>query len=106
MWAEYAEGNEAVAIKSTAGAPMRALVQSLENKWWIGKVSYIDRATHDRMKIYERHQAHLRAFLEGTEIFTRKRIANGNDELGCAGLLKSRWIAAKRESYARKLVTA
>lgn len=65
MWTKYAEGNEGVVIKSTAGALTRALVQSLKNKWWIGKVSYIDRATHDGMSMYEGHQAHLRAFLKG-----------------------------------------
>jgi hypothetical protein len=37
MWAEYAKDNEGVTIKSTAGALMRSLVQSLKKKWWIGK---------------------------------------------------------------------
>jgi hypothetical protein len=64
MWARYAKDSEGVVIKSTAGALMRSLVQSLEKKWWIGKVSYIDLSTHDRMNVYEGHQAHLRAFLK------------------------------------------
>lgn len=45
MWAEYAKDGEGVAIKSTAGALMRSLVQSLKGKWWIGKVSYVDLLT-------------------------------------------------------------
>ena len=65
MWAEYAKDTEGVAIKSTAGALMRSLVQSLKEKWWIGKVSYVDLSTHDGMNVYEGHQAHLRAFLKG-----------------------------------------
>ena len=46
---------------------MRALVQSLKEEWWIGKVSYVDLSTHDGMNVYEGHQAHLRAFLKGTK---------------------------------------
>jgi hypothetical protein len=65
MWAEYAIDSEGVVVKSTAGALMRSLVQSLEKKWWIGKVSYVDLSTHDGMNVYEGHQAHLRAFLKG-----------------------------------------
>jgi len=65
MWAEYAQDCEGVAIKSTAGALMGALVQSLKEKWWIGKVRYVDLSTHDGMNVYEGHQAHLRAFLKG-----------------------------------------
>lgn len=40
-------------------------MQSLKNKWWIGKVSYVDLATYDGMDMYEGNQAHLRAFLKG-----------------------------------------
>lgn len=65
MWVQYAEDSEGVVIKSTAGALMRSLVQSLKEKWWIGKVSYVDLSTHDGMNTYEGHQAHLRAFLKG-----------------------------------------
>jgi hypothetical protein len=65
MWTEYAKNREGVAIKSTVGALMRALVQSLQNKWWIGKVRYVDLSTYDGMNVYEGHQAHLRAFLKG-----------------------------------------
>jgi hypothetical protein len=65
MWAEYATDSEGVVIKSTAGALMRSLVQSLKEKWWIGKVSYVDLSTHDGMNAHEGHQAHLRAFLKG-----------------------------------------
>jgi hypothetical protein len=63
MWAEYAKDDEGLVIKSTAGDLIRALVRS-HDKWWIGKVSYIDRATHAGMNVYEGHQAHLRAFLK------------------------------------------
>jgi hypothetical protein len=56
MWDEYAKDREGVVIKSTAGALMRALVQSLKKKWWIGKVSYVDLSIHDGMNVYEGHQ--------------------------------------------------
>jgi hypothetical protein len=65
MWTEYAKDDEGVVIKSTAGALVRSLVQSLRNKWWIGKVSYVDLSTYDGMNMYEGHQAHRRAFLKG-----------------------------------------
>jgi hypothetical protein len=65
MWAEYAKDREGVVIKSTAEALMRSLVQSLKEKWWIGKVSYVDLSTHEGMNVYEGRQAHLRAFLKG-----------------------------------------
>jgi hypothetical protein len=63
MWAGYAKDDEGVVIKSTAGDLTRSLVRS-HDKWWIGKVRYIDLATHDGMNVYEAHQAHLRAFLK------------------------------------------
>jgi hypothetical protein len=65
MWAEYAKDSEGVVIKSTANALMRSLVQSLKEKWWIGKVNYVDLLTYDGMNAYAGHQAHLRAFLKG-----------------------------------------
>jgi hypothetical protein len=65
MWVQYAKDTEGVVIKSTAEALMRSLVQSLKEKWWIGKVSYIDLSTHEGMNTYEGHQALLRAFLKG-----------------------------------------
>jgi hypothetical protein len=65
MWAEYAQDAKGVVIKSTAGAVTRSLVQSLEKKWWIGKVTYVDLLSHEGMDVYEGHQAHLRAFLKG-----------------------------------------
>jgi hypothetical protein len=65
MWVEYTKNCEGVAVRSTAGALSRALVQSLKGKWWIGKVRYVDLSTYDGMNIYEGHQAHLRAFLKG-----------------------------------------
>jgi hypothetical protein len=74
MWAEYAKDGQGVVIKNTAEALMRSLVQSLKEnslvqslkeKWWIGKISYVDFATHDAMNVYDGHQAHLRAFLKG-----------------------------------------
>jgi hypothetical protein len=65
MWAEYAKDGEGVVIKSTVGALMRALVQTIPKKWWIGKVRYVDLSAHDGMNPYEGHQAHLRAFLKG-----------------------------------------
>ena len=65
MWAEYAKDGEGIVIKSTIGALTRSLVQSLKNKWWIGKVSYVDRTTYEGMDVYEGNQAHLRAFLKG-----------------------------------------
>ncbi len=74
MWAEYAKDDDGVAIKSTAGALMRALVQSLKEKWWIGKVSYVDHSTHTGMNVYEGHQAHLRAFLKGLKYSHEKEL--------------------------------
>ena len=65
MWAQYAKDSEGIVIKSTAGALMRSLVQSLKKKWWIGRVRYVDLSTYDGMNAYEGHQAHLRAFLKG-----------------------------------------
>ncbi len=65
MWAEYAKDRACVVIKSTAAALMRALVQSIPKKWWIGKVRYVSLSAHDGMNPYEGHQAHLRAFLKG-----------------------------------------
>lgn len=65
MWAEYAKDNEGIVIKSTVEALTRSLVQSLKNKWWIGKVRYVDLATYEGMDVYEGNQAHLRAFLKG-----------------------------------------
>jgi hypothetical protein len=53
MWAEYATDSEGVVIKSTAGALMRSLVQSLKEKWWIGKVRArpgIIESTFDRVR--------------------------------------------------------
>ena len=63
MWAEYAKDDEGIVIKSTVEALTRSLVQSLKNKWWIGRVSYVDLGTYEGMDIYEGNQAHLRAFL-------------------------------------------
>jgi len=60
VWAEYAKDAEGVVIKSTTGALMRSLVRSLEKKWWIGKVTYVDLSSYDGMDVYEGHQAHLR----------------------------------------------
>lgn len=65
MWAEYAKDDEGIVIKSTVEALTQSLVQSLKNKWWIGRVSYVDIGTYDGMDIYEGNQAHLRAFLKG-----------------------------------------
>lgn len=67
MWAEYVKDDEGVVIKSTAGNLMRSLVRSLKNKWWIGKVSYVELSSHNGMNAYEAHQAHLRAFLKGVK---------------------------------------
>ncbi len=67
MWAEYAQDGEGVVVKSTARALMCSLDQSLKNKWWIGKVRYVDHSTYDGMNIHEGHQAHLRAFVKGTK---------------------------------------
>lgn len=67
MWAKYGQGDAGVVIRSSAQALMGSLVQSLTNKWWIGRVRYVNRAAHDRMNIHEGHQAHLRAFLKGME---------------------------------------
>jgi hypothetical protein len=67
MWAEYVKDDEGVVIKSTVGNLVRSLEQSLENKWWIGKVRYLELSNHNGMNAYEAHQAHLRAFLKGVE---------------------------------------
>jgi hypothetical protein len=64
MWAGYAKDSEGVAIKSTVGALMRSLTQALKNKWWIGRIKYVDLSTH-QMNAYDGSQAHLRAFLKG-----------------------------------------
>jgi hypothetical protein len=72
MWTEYAKDGEGIVIKSTVGALTRSLVQSLKNKWWIGKVAYVDLSTHDGVNPYEGHQAHLRAFLKGLK-YSRER---------------------------------
>jgi hypothetical protein len=63
MWTEYA-GDEGVVIKSTASALVNSLAQSLKDKWWIGKVRYVDFSVYDGMNTYDAHQAHLRAFLK------------------------------------------
>jgi hypothetical protein len=64
MWAGYAKGSEGVAIKSTVGALMRSLTCALENKWWVGRIKYVDLSTY-QMNAYDGSQAHLRAFLKG-----------------------------------------
>ena len=74
MWIEYAKNREGVAIKSTAGALMHALVQSLQEKWWIGKVSYVDLSIYRGMNVYEGHQAHLRVFLKGMKYSHEKEL--------------------------------
>jgi hypothetical protein len=65
MWAGYAGDRAGVAIKSTAGDLAGSLVESLENKWWIGKVSYVDLTTYEGMDAYQASQAYQRAFLKG-----------------------------------------
>ena len=66
MWAEYAKDDEGVVIKSTAGDLIRSVVQS-HDKWWVGKVNYIDLSAHEGMDVYEGSQAALRAFLKGNK---------------------------------------
>jgi hypothetical protein len=68
MWTEYAKGPEGIVIRSSPAALDTSLVQSLKDKWWIGKVRYVDLATHHEMDAYEAHQAHLRAFLKGRRV--------------------------------------
>jgi hypothetical protein len=63
MWEDYVGNDEGVAIRTTAECLANSLCLSHEC-WWIGKVNYVDLATHDRMDVYESHQAHLRAFLK------------------------------------------
>lgn len=86
MWDEYARDSSSVAIQSTAGALQRALTQSLPEKWWIGIVKYVDRATYDGMNAYTGSQAHERAFLKSLA-FTHEnelRVATMNFvALGC-----------------------
>jgi len=80
MWAGYARDPQGVAIKSTAGDLATALVQSLNNKWWIGKVRYVDLATYDGMNAYQASQAYQRAFLKGLKYSNEQelRIATMN----------------------------
>jgi len=66
MWDEFGKGDEGVVVKSTAGALVRSLAMSHE-KFWVGKVNYIDPSTHDGMNAYEASQAHLRAFLKNAK---------------------------------------
>jgi hypothetical protein len=64
MWDEYSNESTGVAIRSTVGALERALTQALPEKWWIGRVKYIDRASYEGMNAYTGSQAHERAFLK------------------------------------------
>lgn len=66
MWIEYAKDDEGVVIRSTAGALSRALIMS-HDRFWIGKINYVDPTYHDGMNVYEAGQAHLRAFLKRNE---------------------------------------
>jgi hypothetical protein len=63
MWDAFGNGDEGVVVKSTVGALVRSLAMS-HDKWWFGKVTYIDPSTHNAMDAYEGSQAHLRAFLK------------------------------------------
>ena len=86
MWADYAKGSEGVAIKSTIGALTRSLTQSLKDRWWMGKVNYVDLSTFDQMNVYDGHQAHQRAFLKGMKYLRENelRVATMNFvALGC-----------------------
>jgi hypothetical protein len=65
MWAGYGGDHEGVAVKSTVANLAGSLVQSLKNKWWIGKVTYVDLATYGGMNAYHASQAYERAFLKG-----------------------------------------
>jgi len=65
MWNAYA-GDDGVVIRSTVQDLVGALCLS-HDKWWIGKMNYIDFTSHERMNMHEGHQAHLRAFLKSTK---------------------------------------
>jgi hypothetical protein len=66
MWDEFGRDNEAVVVKSTVGALVRSLMM-YQKRWWVGKVQYIDPATHAGMNAYEASQASLRAFLKNAK---------------------------------------
>lgn len=65
MWDFYTKDIQGVAIQSTIEMLTRSLVMS-HDKFWIGKISYIDPTCHD-MNPYEASQAHLRAFLKDSK---------------------------------------
>jgi hypothetical protein len=64
MWDNYTKDANGVAVQSTIGALIRSLTQTHPNKWWVGRVKYIDRAAYEGMDAYTGSQAHLRAFLK------------------------------------------
>jgi hypothetical protein len=73
MWEGFGKGNEGIVVKSTAGALVRSLATSHE-KFWVGRVNYIDALTHDGMNAYEASQAHLRAFLKNAKYAHEKEL--------------------------------
>jgi hypothetical protein len=74
MWAGYASHDEDIAIRSTVGDLAASLVKTLKDKWWIGKVSYVDLATYDGMNAYQASQACQRAFLKGIKYSHEKEL--------------------------------
>lgn len=85
MWDVFASG-EGVVVKSTVGALAKSLTMSHE-KYWIGKVSYIDSSTYDGMDAYSGSQAHLRAFLKNNKFSHENELRVATMNWVCRGCL-------------------
>lgn len=70
MWNEYVGSSEGVAVRSTAKS-LRDSVFLYPEFSFIGRVKYVDYATHD-MGIYDGHQAYRRAFLKDSAQFSHE----------------------------------
>ena len=87
MWDVFASG-EGVVVKSTVGSLVKSLTMSHE-KYWIGKVNYIDSSTYDGMDAYSGSQAHLRAFLKNNKFSYENELRVATMNWVCPGCLNS-----------------